>query len=573
MKNLEIAEIFKGIAQILEIKGDNPFRIRAYEKAAQNIEGLTEDVESLVREGKLEIIPGIGKDLAEKIKEITKTGKLKQYEDLKRSIPSGFVDLLNIPGVGPKTAKLLYEELGIKNILDLEKKAKEGKLLELFGVKEKTVENILKGIELLKKGRERMSLAQAIATADIFLNALKDLKEVELISVAGSLRRRKETIRDIDILVTSKRPNRVMDTFVQAPIVKEVLAKGLTKSSILTKDDIQVDVRVVEPKSFGAALLYFTGSKSFNIKLRQLALKRNLKINEYGLFSVKGKKEEWLTGKTEEEIFKFLKMAFIVPELREDFGEIEAALENKLPHLIKISDIKGDIHMHSKWSDGGNTIEELVETAKEKGYSYIAITDHSQSLKVAGGVSVKDMYRKKDEIEKLNKRLKDFRVFFGTEVDIDSEGNLDYRDGLLKECEIVIAAIHTGFKQSKEQLTKRIIKACQNRYVHIIAHPTGRLWGVRDAYEIDLDSILKVARDNGKILEINAFSQRLDLNDMNCRRAKQEGVLLAIDTDAHTTSQLDTMDLGVSVARRGWLEKKDVINTLTTDELLKVLKR
>ncbi len=573
MKNLEIAEIFKEIAQILEIKGDNPFRIRAYEKAAQNIEGLTEDIESLIKEEKLETIPGIGKDLAEKIKEIIKTGKLKQYEDLKKSIPVGLVDLLNIPGIGPKTAKLLYEKLKVKDILELEKKAKEGRLLGLFGIKEKTVKNILKGIELLKKGKERMPLAQAIATADIFLNALKELKEVELISVAGSLRRRKETIRDIDILVTSKKPNRVMDTFVQIPIVKEVLAKGPTKSSVLTKDDIQVDVRVIQSKSFGAALLYFTGSKNFNIKLRQLALKRNLKINEYGLFSVKGEKEKWLTGRREEEIFKFLGIAFIVPELREDFGEIEVALENKLPHLIEISDIKGDIHIHSKWSDGGNTVEELVEVAKKKGYSYIAITDHSQSLKVAGGVSVKDMYRKKDEIEKLNKRLKDFRVFFGTEVDIDSEGNLDYKDNLLKECEIVIAAIHTGFKQSKELLTKRITKACQNKYVHIIAHPTGKLWGVRDAYEIDLDSILKVAKDNGKILEINAFPQRLDLNDVNSRKAKQEGVLLAISTDAHLVPQLDTMDLGVSIARRGWLEKKDVINTLATDELLKLLKK
>jgi len=573
MRNLEIAKIFRGITQILEIKGDNPFRIRAYEKAAQNIEGLTEDIEVLIREERLDTIPGIGKDLAEKIKEIAETGKLKQYEELKRSIPLGLVELLNIPGVGPRTAKLLYEELKIKNISDLEKKAKEGKLLRLFGIKEKTVENILKGIELLKRGRERMPLALAQATADVFLNVLKNLKEVELISPAGSLRRKKETIRDIDILVTSKESDKVMDAFTRLAVVKEILAKGETKSSVLTKDDIQVDVRVVEPKSFGAALLYFTGSKNFNIKLRQIALKRNLKINEYGVFSLRDKKGKWLGGETEEEIFKFLKLPFIVPELREDSGEIEAAIEDKLSNLIEISDIKGDTHVHSKWSDGGNTISEIAEAAKKKGYSWIAITDHSQSLKVAGGVSVKDMYRKKDEIERLNKKFKNFRILFGTEVDIDSEGNLDYKDDLLKECEVVICAIHTGFKQSKEQLTKRILKACQNKYVHIIAHPTGRLWGVRDAYEIDLEEILKVAKDNRKILEINAFPQRLDLNDINSRRSKEENVLLAIGTDSHIISQLDAMDLGVSVARRGWLEKKDLINTLSVEDLLKVLKR
>jgi DNA polymerase (family 10) len=570
MKNLEIAKIFRGIAQILEIKGDNPFRIRAYEKAAQNIEGLTEDIELLIKEERLEGIPGIGKDLAEKIKEIVKTGRLKQYEELKKSIPEGITELLNIPGVGPRTAKLLYEELKIKNVSELEKKAKEGRLLGLPGIKEKTVENILKGIELLKRGRERIPLAQAIALADVFLDALKKIPEVNLISPAGSLRRKKETIRDIDILVTSERPDKIMDVFTRLPIVKEILAKGETKSSVLTKDDIQVDVRVVEPNSFGAALLYFTGSKNFNIKLRQLALKRNLKINEYGVFD---KREKWLVGKTEEEIFEFLKLSYIVPELREDTGEIEAALENRLPKILELSEIKGDIHVHSKWSDGGHTISEIVEAAKRKGYSYVAITDHSQSLKVAGGVSVKDMYRKKDEIQRLNKKLKNFRVLFGTEVDIDSEGNLDYKDDLLKECEVVIAAIHTGFKQSKEQLTRRIIKACQNKYVHIIAHPTGRLWGTRDAYEIDFEEILKVCKDNNKILEINAFPQRLDLNDINSRRAKEFGVLLAIGTDAHTISQLDTMDLGVSVARRGWLTKEDIINTLTVEELLKTLKR
>jgi DNA polymerase (family 10) len=360
-----------------------------------------------------------------------------------------------------------------------------------------------------------------------------------------------------------------MNVFTKLPQIKEILAQGRTKSSVFTKEGIQVDCRVVEAKSFGAALLYFTGSKNFNIHLRKLALKEGLKINEYGIF----RKDRYIVGKTEEEIFKFLGLSFIEPELREDNGEIELALEKKLPHLIELEDLKGDLHVHSEWSDGGNSIEEIVKEAKSHGYSYIGITDHSQSLKVAGGLSIAELKQKKAQIEKINKYLKDFRVLYGTEVDIDSQGNLDYKDAVLKEFDIVVAAIHSGFKQSKAQLTRRIIKACQNKYVHIIAHPTGRLFGVRDAYEVDFDAMLKVCRDTKTYLEINAFPNRLDLNDINSRYAKEMGVKLSISTDAHTTEQLDTMKLGVSVARRGWLAKEDVINTLSLEKLLKVLKK
>ncbi len=569
MKNLEISAIFREIANILEIKGDNPFRIRAYERAAQNIEGLTEDIEDFVRDDRLMDIPGVGKDLADKIKEYVQTGKIKAYEDLKKKVPGGLLDLLNIPSVGPKTAKLLYEELKIKNILDLEKAIKKNKLQGIFGIKEKTIENISKGIELLKRGRERMTLAQAMQVADEFISALKKLSEVKRISVAGSLRRQKETVRDIDILMISKKPKKIMDVFTGLPDVATVLAKGETKSSVRTKGDVQVDCRVEEEKSFGAALLYFTGSKNFNIRLRQLAIKRGLKINEYGVF----RKNRFVCGKTEEEIFEILGMSYIEPELREDTGEIELAQEFQLPYLIEFKDIKGDLHVHSKWSDGGNTIAEMVEAAKRRGYSYLAITDHSQSLKVAGGLSIADLKKKKQEIGRINRKLKDFRVLYGTEVDIDSDGRLDYKDGVLKEFDVVVAAIHTGFKQSKSQLTRRLIRACKNNYVHIIAHPTGRLWGSRDAYDIDMDEVLKAARDTNTYLEINAFPQRLDLNDLNCRRAKEIGARLVIDTDAHTFEQLATMKLGVSVARRGWLTKKDVLNTLSFEELLKALKK
>ncbi len=569
MKNLEIAKLFRDIANILEIKGENRFRVRAYERAAQNIEGLSEDIENFVEQNRLQEIAGIGKDLSERIKEFVKTGKIKIYQDLKRTIPEGVLGLLEIPSVGPKTAKLLHEKLKIKNIQGLENAIKKGKLKDIIGIKEKTIENIIKGIDLVKRSKERMFLSQAIQIYDEFEKALKNLSEVRKIACAGSLRRRKETVRDIDILVISSKPNKVMDAFVRLPLVGEILAQGETKSSLRTKADIQIDCRVVQEKSFGAALIYFTGSKNFNIKLRQLGIRRGLKINEYGVF----KKNRFVAGKTEEEIFKLLGMAYIEPELREGTGEIELATDDRLPQLIELKDIKGDLHVHSLWSDGGNTVEEVARAAHKRGYSYVAVTDHSQSLKVANGLSIADLKKKRKEIEQINKKLKNFRVLYGTEVDIDSEGDIDYKDDVLKEFDLVVAAIHTGFKQSKEQLTRRIIRACNNKYVNIIAHPTGRLFGVRDAYNLDLEKIFKAARETNTHLEINSFPNRLDLNDLNCRRAKEIGAKLAINTDSHTVGQLDSIGLGVSVARRGWLSSGNVINTLPLEELLKTLRK
>ncbi|MBA7655102.1 DNA polymerase/3'-5' exonuclease PolX [subsurface metagenome] len=571
MKNREIAQIFYEMGEILEIKGDNPFKIRAYYKAAQNMESLTEDIERIVQEDRLNELPGIGVKLALKIKEYVTTGKLRAYEKLKKKVPSGLIKILSVPGVGPKTAKLLYEELKIDSIEKLKKAAKEHKISQLPHLKEKTEENILRGIEIIKRGMERMPLGVALPLANEIVGALKKLPEVKEINPAGSLRRKKETIGDIDILITSTRPAKVMDVFTNLPCVSQVIAHGETKSSILTKEGIHVDVRVLNPRNYGAALQYFTGSKEHNIALRTLALKKGLKISEYGIFNKRSGKR--LAGEKEEDIYKILGLSYIEPELRENQGEIEAAKANRLPKLIEESDIRGDLHIHSNWSDGSASIEKIVEAARKRGWEYVAICDHSKSLKIAGGLSDKELKEQIKEIRKLNKRLKGFRVLAGIEVDILKDGTLDYSDELLRQLDFVVAAIHSGFKQSREQITKRIVKACENRWVDVIAHPTGRLLGERAPYEVDLDKVIKVAKHTGTFLEINAYPKRLDLNDIHSRKAKEGGVKISIGTDAHTLDQLDYMTIALTAARRGWLEKKDVLNTLPVDRLLKKLKR
>lgn len=568
MKNQEVAKIFREIAKILELKEDNPFRIRAYEKAAYNIESLGEDLETLAKEDKLTKISGIGEDLASKIKEILDTGTLKYYEELKSQTPAGLLKMMEIPALGPKTIKKIYDKLKIDTIEKLEEAAKNHLLSNIEGIREKTEENILRGIELIKKGLERTPLYNALLIANRFLEELKKLKEVEKIEVAGSLRRKKETIRDIDILIVSKKPSVVMERFVSLDSADKILAQGSTKSSIISKENIQVDLRVIEDKSFGSALMYFTGSKEFNIKIRQLAIKNNLKISEYGVF----KNEKWIAGRTEEEIFSILGLSYIEPELREDRGEIELALLNKLPKIVKLEDIKGDLHVHSNYSDGFLSLQEIYNEALRLNYSYIGICDHSQGLKVAKGLSKDALYRKKEEIEKINKKGK-LRLLFGTEVDIDSSGNLDYPDSILKEFDLVIAAIHTGFKQSKSQLTKRIINACKNKYVNIIAHPTGRLFKTREPYEIDLKEILKVCSDYNVALEINCYPDRLDINDLGALEAKKANVKLSLGTDTHNKEHLNAIELGLAIARRGWLEKNDLLNCMDIDTLIKWLKK
>jgi DNA polymerase (family X) len=570
LKNIELSRIFEQIAKILKIKGENPFKIRAYEKITLVLENLPLDIETIYQQGGVSNIPGVGAGITKKIKEFLTTGKLEYYEKLKETIPTGVIELLDIPEVGPKTAKLLYEKLEVDNIEKLERAIKEHQIKDLPGMGEKSETNILRGIELYKRRKERFLLGRALPLAEEMVESLSQLKETNKISFVGSLRRKKETIGDIDILVTSQNPEKIMKTFTSLPQVREILAEGPTKSSIITKDDLHIDVRVVEPISFGAALQYFTGSKAHNIKLRELALKRGLKINEYGVFEVEFGNR--IAGEKEEEVYQALNLPFIPPELREDRGEIEAAQENRLPQLIGYSQIKGDLHLHTKWSDGAHTIKQMAEAAKKIGYKYIAITDHSQSLKFAGGLIEERLREQVEEIQKLNQELKDFTILSGIEVDIKSDGSLDFSDEILSKLDVVIAAIHSGFKQESKIITERIIKAMQNRFVNIIAHPTGRLIGYRESYQVDINEMMEVAAKTGTILEINSYPERLDLNDIYCRMAKEKGVQLAIETDAHSIEGLTFMDLGVAVARRGWLEEKDIVNTLPLDKLLKKLK-
>jgi DNA polymerase (family 10) len=570
LKNLELSQIFEQIAKILKIKGENHFKIRAYEKITLVLENLPIDIETIYQQGGLNNIPGVGTGIAKKIEEFLTTGKLEYYEKLKETIPTGVIELLDIPEVGPKTAKLLYEKLEVDNIEKLERAIKEHQIKDLPGMGEKSETNILRGIELYKRRKERFLLGRALPLAEEMVESLSQLKETNKISFAGSLRRKKETIGDIDILVTSQNPEKIMKTFTSLPQVREILSEGPTKSSIITKDDLHIDVRVVEPVSFGAALQYFTGSKAHNIKLRELALKRGLKINEYGVFEVESGNR--IAGEKEEEVYQALNLPFSPPELREDRGEIEAAQENRLPQLIEYSQIKGDLHLHTKWSDGAHTIKQMAEAAQKIGYKYIAITDHSQSLKFAGGLIEERLREQVEEIQKLNQELKDFTILSGIEVDIKSDGSLDFSDEILSKLDVVIAAIHSGFKQESKIITERIIKAMQNRFVNIIAHPTGRLIGYRESYQVDINEMMEVAAKTGTILEINSYPERLDLNDIYCRMAKEKGVQLAIETDAHSIEGLTFMDLGVAVARRGWLEEKEVINTLPLDKLLKRLK-
>jgi len=570
VRNAEIAKVFYNMADLLEIKGDNPFKVRAYQKAAQNIESLTEELSEIARRGELEKIPGIGKDLAQKIMEMLQTKKLGAFEELGREIPEGLLELVAIPGLGPKKAKLLYDKMSIQNMEELEKAARADRLKDLPGFGAKTEENILAGIELVRRGRERMLLGRAFPLAQGIMAELDAMPEVHQISEAGSLRRRRETVRDIDILITSSDPGKVMDAFASLPQVREVLAKGGTKASVLTSEGMQVDLRVVEPDTYGAALAYFTGSKAHNIRLREMANRMGLKISEYGVF--RDRDQVRVAGRTEEEIYRILGLPYIPPELREDRGEIEAALEGRLPQLVDLGDIRGDLHCHSRWSDGAHSIREVAEGARKKGYSYMALTDHSQSLGIARGLSPELVEKQLQEIAQVNLELKGFTILPGTEVDILKDGSLDLPDEILSRLSVVVASVHSSFKQNREVITARIIKAMRNPYITILGHPTGRLLGEREAYDVDLEKVIKAARDTGTFLEVNAYPQRLDLDDIHCKRAKELGVTMAIGTDSHTISQLEQMPFGVAVARRGWLERKDLLNTLSPDDLHERLK-
>ena len=570
MKNREIARIFSDIADILEIKKDNVFKIRAYRKAALNLEGLTRDLAELSHKELLEI-PGVGTDLAARIEEYLRTGAMELYDQLKQEIPAGVFTLLAVPDLGPKTAKAIYDALQVSSLEELERAAIEHRLIGIRGIQQKTEENILKGIAAVKRGRERQPLGRMLPAALELVDDLKKQATVERIEVAGSIRRRRDSIKDIDIVATSPDPAGVMEAFVKLTQVRDVTMRGSTRASVTIREGVQVDLRVVEPESFGAALAYLTGSKPHNVRLREMAQKRGLKINEYGIFREEDNLR--LGGEDEEDVYRLLDLPFVPPVLREDRGEIEAALAGKLPRLITLSDIRGDLHVHTKWSDGAHSIAEIAQAARERGLSYLAVTDHSHSLGVARGLSIERLLEQGEEIRALNLEQKDFTVLHGTEMDILADGSLDYPDEVLERLDIVIASIHSGFNDSREVMTARIVAAMRNPWVSIIAHPTGRLIGEREGYRLDMEQVLQVAKETGTALEINSYPLRLDLEDKYVRRAKELGVAVAINTDTHAKLQLGTLSYGISVAQRGWLERGDALNTLESGELLKRLAR
>ena len=557
-KNKELARIFEKIADILEFLGDNPYRIGSYRRAANLISELPEDIEELYRTGKLARLPGIGSSTMLKIEEFLRTGTVKKYEDLRKRVPEDLLELMDVPGVGPRTLRVAYDKLGVRTKEDFIRVLKDGSLAKLPGFGPKKVENILKGIELWRSAQERISLIEAYPMAEDVVEYMRKEESVREISVAGSVRRMKETIGDIDILVAAERSDwrKIHDHFVKYPDVEKVLAKGETKSSIVLKNGRQVDLRTVEPISWGAALQYFTGSKEHNIRVRDIAKEKGLKINEYGVF--KADTEERLGGKTEEEVYRLVGMQWVPPELRENWGEIELALEGKLPKLVELKDIRGDFHMHTNWSDWISPIEEVVETAYKLGYQYIVIGDHSQSARVANGLTPERYREQWRIIEKLNEiyNPKGFYILKGCEVDILPDGSLDLPDELLEGFDFVVASIHSRFHQDN---TYRILKAMESPYVNLIGHPTGKAYGQREGYPLDMDRIIKQAKETGTALEINTF--RIDLSPDNIRRCVEEGVMMAIVTDAHSAAHLPYIKIGVGVARRGWATPEFILNT------------
>ena len=576
------------------------FKPYAYQKAAFSLENLEKDIEEVYKKGRekaIEEIPGVGKSIAQKIIEYLKTGKIKYYLDYKKKYPVNIEELTSVEGLGPKMVRDLYGILKIKNLKDLEKAAREGKIRNLPNFGEKTEKNILQGIRFLKRTKGRFLLGDILPQVKKIEDNLKSLKEVEKINVCGSVRRMKETIGDVDFLVSvkeSKKPafakasaGKIMDFFCSQPDIIKIWGKGSTKSSIRLKhvvDELRssslnpsgfvfdVDLRVVPKKSYGSALQYFTGSKEHNIHLRKIAISKGFKLNEYGLF--RGSK--MVAGKNEEEIYRALGMDCPPPELRENQGEIEFALRGKLPRLIQLKDIKGDLHCHSDWDGGNNSILEMAEAAMARDYEYIGISDHTKFLRIEHGLDERQLSQQRKEIDSLNSKFlilnSKFKILQGAETNILADGSVDIKDEALKKLDYVIAGIHSSFKMPKEKMTERIIKAMKNPYVKIISHPTGRILKRRDEYQIDIDKILRAARETNTILEINSFPERLDLNDINIKRAIEFGVKLVINTDSHHKDQLNYMEYGVSQARRGWAEKEDIINTLSLDKLLKIFK-
>ena len=570
LSNSEIADIFNQMADLLEIQGANPFKVRAYRNAARTVQNLGRSLEDLIAEGMdLTKLPGIGQDLSDAIHEIVETGKFAKLEALKQQMPEGLDKLLAIEGLGPKRIRQLYDTFHITSLQELAKVAESGEIYQLKGFGPKLVDKILKGVRLAKKAGHRFRFDVAKPFAEELRNYLAGFEGVEKVEVAGSYRRRKETVGDLDILVVAKNWEEVSDWFVRFEKVKEVVSKGPTRSTVILRNDLQVDLRSVAKESYGSALHYFTGSKAHNIKIRKMAVERGWKINDYGIFEG----EKRLGGENEEEIYQRLGLCYIAPELREDRGEVEACLAGKLPRLVERSDIRGDLHMHTKTTDGHAGLREMAEAAKAMGYEYIAITDHSKHLTVAKGLDEKRLLEEMEKIDRLNEELEGITLLKGIECDILEDGTMDLPDEVLEKLDVVVAAVHYKFNLSKKEQTERVVKALQNPHVDILAHPTGRVIGHRNPYELDMTEIFRVCKSEGKILELNAQPERLDLNDVYLKTAKEEGVKISIATDAHDTMSLAFMEYGINQARRGWLEKEDVINTLPLKELEKLFNR
>jgi len=572
MKNSAIAKVFYDIADLLELKGEIPFKIRAYQKAARAIEHSPSEVEQMVKdEGDLREIPGVGEAIAKKITELVTTGRLRYYDELRAEFPEGISTLLDIPGVGPKTALRLSTELGIQSIDDLEATIRDGKVASLPRLGDKMAENILRQVQAMRTKERRIPIGQALPVVEEIIGELREAPGLRNLIPAGSLRRFRETVGDIDLMGTADDREKVLDAFVNLPQVKEVLAKGGTKASVLVPGDLQVDLRLVDHDSFGSLLQYFTGSKQHNIILRERGHRQKLKLSEYGITDLETGELEKFT--TEEAFYQRLGLQFIPPELREGQWEVERAEQNAIPRLIELSDIKGDLHLHTDWSDGHESIEAIALAARAKGYQYIGITDHSAGRGIARGLNEERLRRQIAEIREFNERMDGIRILTGIEVDIRADGTLDLPDELLAELDIVIAAVHSAMKQEQEKMTQRILGAMKNPHVDVLAHPTCRLLGEREPISVDFEAIFRAAVETNTALEINAMPNRLDLKDIHVMRAKDLGVKLIIATDAHSSSHLDLMRFGIGVARRGWCEAKHILNTRPLEEVEAFLKR
>jgi DNA polymerase (family 10) len=570
MKNFEVVKILSEIAIFLEMD-EVQFKPRAYEKAARSIEALEEDVGEIYAKGGIKAlmeIPGVGRNIAAKIEELITTGKLEYYEKLKRKVPVDLENLSRIEGLGPKKIKILWQKLKIKNIDDLERAALAHKISKLPGFKEKTEENIIKGIEFAKKSKGRYILGFALPLIRDIENRLGKLPEVKKVLVAGSVRRMKETIGDADFLVISDKPKKVMDFFVSMPEVIDVVGKGGTKSTVKLKTGMDADVRVLPEESFGGALQYFTGNVDHNIAMRRIAQEKGWKLSEYGLFQ--GNKQ--IDAKTEEEIYEKLGLQWIPPELRENTGEIEAAMKNNLPNLIDYNDLKGDLQSNSNWTDGANSIREMAEEARKIGLEYIVITDHSKSLAMTGGLDEKMLEKQGREIDKLNEQIEGIRILRGVELNVLKDGSLDITDEALEKLDFVGAAVHSYFNLDKEEMTKRVLKAIENPNVDFLCHPTTRQIQRREPIQLDVEKIIEAAKDNGTILDIDAYPDRLDLRDEYIRKSVEIGAKLGVSSDAHSVVQLHYLELGIAQARRGWATAKDIVNTRKVGEFLKMLK-